>query len=186
MRVVAGSAGGRLLRAPAGRATRPTSDRVREAVFSMLDSLDAIDGADVLDLFAGSGALGIEALSRGARRVTFVEREAAARSAIGHNLTVIDGGAERATILGAEVLGFLASAPAAGLVFADPPYAYDRWPVLLERLRSVAGVAVLESGRPLTLGPGWETVRERSYGGTVVVIARPVPRPDGVGAKGAR
>ena len=71
MRVVAGRFGGRTLRAPAGRDTRPTSDRVREALFSMLGPLD---GARVLDLFAGSGALGIEALSRGAQRVTFVER----------------------------------------------------------------------------------------------------------------
>ena len=83
MRVVAGRFGGRTLRAPPGRDTRPTSDRVREALFSMLGPLD---GARVLDLYAGSGALGIEALSRGAERVTFVERWRPAQAAIEANL----------------------------------------------------------------------------------------------------
>ncbi|MEO7555284.1 MAG: RsmD family RNA methyltransferase, partial [Acidimicrobiales bacterium] len=75
MRVVAGELGGRRLVAPTGADTRPTPERVREATFNALESLDAIDGAVVVDLFAGSGAMGIEALSRGAARVTFVERD---------------------------------------------------------------------------------------------------------------
>src|SRR3954453_13290953 len=97
MRVVAGTARGRRLVAPPGRDTRPTSDRVRESVFNVLHSLGAIDGASVVDLFAGSGALGIEALSRGAAHCTFVEPAPAAVTAIRTNLTTA-GVAERATI----------------------------------------------------------------------------------------
>src|SRR4051812_50137472 len=84
MRVVAGDYGGRRLQAPAGRSTRPTSDRVREALFSILG--ERVAGARVLDLFAGSGALGIEALSRGAREATFVDNPAPAIPAVGTNL----------------------------------------------------------------------------------------------------
>ena len=82
MRIVAGTAGGRKLVVPQGETTRPTSERVREAIFNSLYSLDAIDGADVLDLFAGSGALGLEALSRGAAHATLVETDRNALNAI--------------------------------------------------------------------------------------------------------
>src|SRR5918998_6335794 len=87
MRVVAGTHGGRRLATPPGSATRPTSDRVREALFSILGA--AVDGARVLDLFAGSGALGIEALSRGAAEATFVERAPAALRALRGNLAAL-------------------------------------------------------------------------------------------------
>ena len=86
MRVVAGLAGGRRLQAPAGRKVRPTSERVREALFNALGSMDAIAGATVLDLFAGTGALGIEALSRGATTATFVDADPRAIAAIKANL----------------------------------------------------------------------------------------------------
>jgi 16S rRNA (guanine966-N2)-methyltransferase len=88
VRVVAGAARGRPLRAPAGRGTRPTSDRVREAMFSMLASMDALEGAVVVDLFAGSGALGIEALSRGAGRAVFVDDDRSALDAVQANLAL--------------------------------------------------------------------------------------------------
>src|SRR5258706_7562012 len=97
MRVVSGTAKGRKLVAPAGRSTRPTSDRVREAIFSMLASLDALEGAIVVDLFAGSGALGIEALSRGAAHATFYELDREAVAAIETNLATTGTG-ERAVM----------------------------------------------------------------------------------------
>ena len=106
MRVVAGLAGGRRLRAPAGRKVRPTSERVREALFNSLGSLDAVDGATVLDLFAGTGALGIEALSRGAAAATFVDADIEAVRAIKDNLAVTGLG-ERARVVHADVFRFL-------------------------------------------------------------------------------
>lgn len=190
MRVVAGSCRGRRLIAPEGRDTRPTSDRVREAVFNALGSLEAVQGARVLDLFAGSGALGIEALSRGAASCVFVERDRKALAAIRANLAAT-GLAERATVEAADVLSYLerlrrhrddgklASGAAASrgddalfdLALVDPPYAFADWDRLLAALP--ASLAVLESNRPVPLPPGWESVRERRYGGTVVLIARP-------------
>src|ERR1700679_3180539 len=119
MRVIAGSHQGATLRAPRGDATRPTSDRVREALFSMLGPLD---GVRVLDLFAGSGALGIEALSRGAAEATFVDSAAAAVAAVERNLETLGLQGE---VVRRPALATLASAPIAlrqyDLVFLDPP-----------------------------------------------------------------
>lgn len=186
MRVVAGTARGRLLRAPAGRRTRPTADRVREALFSMLAGAVDLREAVVVDLFAGSGALGIEALSRGAARATFVESDRAALAAIDANLAALGLGPERARVVRGEVLGWLRGAAGvpAGLadevptvVFADPPYAFDRWAQLLEAVRPWASLAVLETGSDLDVGAGWATIRQRRYGATVVTIARPAALP---------
>ena len=117
MRVVAGTFKGRRLVAPRGTRTRPTADRVREALFSMLGD---VGGARVLDLYAGSGALGIEALSRGADSAVFVESDARAIAAIERNLASI--GVE-ATVWRRDVLRFLARADGPfDLVFCDPPY----------------------------------------------------------------
>lgn len=109
MRVIAGEKGGRRLLPPPGRGTRPTSDRVREAVYSVLDSLGVVEGAEVWDLFAGSGAMGIEALSRGASHVTFVEQARGAVSATRDNLARLGYGPERAAVVCAEVLNWVAS-----------------------------------------------------------------------------
>jgi 16S rRNA (guanine966-N2)-methyltransferase len=165
MRVVAGSAKGRRLVAPAGTATRPTSDRVREAIFSMLASLDVLDGAVVVDLFAGSGALGIEALSRGAERATFVERDRDAAAVIEANL---DATAlrDRATVTRADAATF---AGAVDVAFVDPPYEFDEWPALLDTLD--AGLAVLESDREVDVGAKWLVNKVRRYGSTVVTLA---------------
>lgn len=173
MRVVAGVAGGRLLRAPAGSRTRPTSDRVREAVFSMLESMGELEGAEVVDLFAGSGALGIEALSRGAARATLVERDRAALEAISVNLAVLGPLARAATVVASDALRFAATMRPAGIVFADPPYRFDAWSVLLGSLRRRAGLLVAETGEPLEPGPGWEDVKVKKYGSTVVSVLRP-------------
>jgi 16S rRNA (guanine966-N2)-methyltransferase len=127
VRIVGGNLGGRVLRAPSGAATRPTSEKVREAVFNILDSLAPAAGAHVLDLFAGSGALGLEALSRGATHVTFVDSARAAVTAIRNNLRAL-GVADRATVVaGDAVISAARLAPVVRwrLVFVDPPYRSD-------------------------------------------------------------
>jgi 16S rRNA (guanine966-N2)-methyltransferase len=176
LRVVGGEARGRALRAPRGRGTRPTSDRVREAMFDVLASLAAVEGAVVADLFAGSGALGIEALSRGAARVTFVDHDKEAIAAIRANLLATGFGA-RGQVVRADVLRWLEDAPRLGLAMCDPPYDYDRWPALLRVLRGRSGLVLLETGDALDLGGGWEVLRAKRYGGTVVTVARPVDEP---------
>ena len=170
MRVVAGTAGGLRLVAPPGRETRPTSDRVREATFNALGSLGAIEGARVLDLFAGSGALGIEALSRGAEHATFVERDRAALEAIKANLatTGLEG---QASVVAADATAFVASQPGLyDLALLDPPYGYDGWTDLLSTLP--AELVVAESDRAVEPGEGWTVVRSRRYGTTFVGIFR--------------
>ncbi len=173
MRVIAGIYGGRELVAPRGRATRPTSDRVREALFSILGD---VGGARVLDLFAGSGALAIEALSRGAAEATLVDASAPAVAAIRGNLDRL--GIE-ATVERGAALRFLERARGSGphydLVFLDPPYRHASSlsaelsaalaPVLAPDARVVA-----EGDRrnPLTLE--FELLDERRYGDTLIQI----------------
>ncbi len=169
MRVVAGTAGGRRLQVPAGRKLRPTSERVREAVFSSLTSQGLVEGASVLDLFAGTGALGIEALSRGATRATFVEADPAAVAAIRANLatTGLTGG----TVVVADALRFLTEpGEDFDLAFVDPPYSFTAWSEILGRLP--AAVAVLEARRAVDPGGGWEVTRSARYGDTSVTVVR--------------
>jgi len=184
MRVVAGLAGGRRLRAPAGRRVRPTSERVREALFNALGSLGAVEGATVLDLFAGTGALGIEALSRGAASAVFVDADLQAVRAVEDNLGATGLG-DRARVVQADVFRFLAGSPLPSgddsdgaatfdIAFADPPYAFDDWARLLDALP--ATLVAIEARAHVELGPGWRPLRSRRYGDTVVTLAR---RPDG-------
>jgi 16S rRNA (guanine966-N2)-methyltransferase len=172
VRVVAGAWRGRRLAAPAGRDTRPTSDRVREAVFSILGP---IDGAAVVDLFAGSGALAFEALSRGAARATLVERAPAAIKAIEANAQALGAAVD---LRRRDVRAFVRDASAAGgpydLVFLDPPYrdAAGLGPQLdLTPLLAPGARVVSESDRrePLAL-PGLEVADERRYGDTLIRI----------------
>lgn len=178
MRVIAGEQGGRRLVAPAGRATRPTSDRVREATFSMLESSVRVSGARlhgaaVWDLFAGSGAMGIEALSRGAIHATFVDQGRPAISAVRANLAALGYGPERSAVVCADVLNWVGSAEAkVDLVIADPPYAWQGWDVLLARLAPLRPLVLAETGSDLALPPGWLALRAKRYGGTVVTLAR--------------
>lgn len=176
MRVIAGELGGRRLLAPRGRATRPTSDRVREALFAMLAD---VAGAHVLDLFAGSGALGIEALSRGAEQAVFVERDAAALRALRANLDALELGSLRASVRASEALAALRSArrrkETYDLLFIDPPYSQARdWgPELstaLPPLLRPAARVVVESDRRAPLQLGLELERERRYGDTTIRI----------------
>jgi 16S rRNA (guanine966-N2)-methyltransferase len=172
--VIAGLFGGRSLAVPRGRSVRPTSDRVREALFSILGS---ISGDRVLDLFAGSGALGIEAVSRGAAEVTFVDSSAAAIAAVRRNLEALGISGE---VHRSHARSFLERARASGrqydLVFLDPPYRQAEalggglGPALAQVL-APSGRVVAESDRraPLELEPF--TLRaERRYGDTLIRI----------------
>ena len=164
---MAGSAKGRRLVTPPGLDTRPTSDRVREAIFNALVSLDAVAGARVLDLFAGSGALGIEALSRGAASAVFVDVSQQALDAVRTNLetTGLEGTAIRIDAHRYDDGPF-------DLAVLDPPYATtdDQWRALLGHLD--AHVIVVESDREIDVGDRWEVLRSKRYGSTVVQIAR--------------
>ena len=164
--MVAGEFGGRRIVAPDGHDTRPTTDRVREAVFNALGSAGVLDGALVADLFAGSGAIGLEALSRGAARCTFVERDRSALAALEENVEAL-GVADRCRIVRGDALA-LAGSIDADIVIADPPYGYERWEELLRRVRS--HLVVAESGGPLPALDGWEVTREKRYGRTTVTF----------------
>lgn len=176
MRVIAGRYGGRRLVAPPGRLVRPTADRVREALFSILGD---VQGASVLDLFAGSGALGLEALSRGASHAVFVERAGPALAAIEANIGALGVPSEDATLRRRDVFAALSAAREAretyDLVFIDPPYRRaSAWGSELTRglepLLVPGARVVTESDRraPLPLGLG--VADERRYGDTVINI----------------
>ena len=173
MRVVSGDLGGRKLVTPDGSDTRPTSDRVREAMFNSLFSLDAIEGARVLDAFAGSGALGIEALSRGALQATFVETGRDALAALRENLETLQLGAQGRVVPG-DALAHLERTAAEGshydLVLLDPPYGFDQWDALLAAV-PVGARVVIESDREVVVPDSWEVHRRKRYGGTVVSLA---------------
>jgi 16S rRNA (guanine966-N2)-methyltransferase len=189
VRVIAGEMGGRRLTAPPGRGTRPTSDRVREAAFSMLESFGALDGAKVWDLFAGSGAMGIEALSRGAAHVTFVDHASGPVSATRANLARLGYGSARASVVRDEVLNWATAAAgrqperpsaeeagagaadAVDLVMADPPYAWQGWGTLLAVLAPLEPLLLAEAGEGLDLPEGWLSLRSKRYGGSVVTLA---------------
>ena len=166
MRVVAGDLRGRQFEAPPGRDTRPTTDKVREAVFNALGSLDLVRDARVADLYAGSGGLGIEALSRGAAHVTFVERDRAAVAVLRDNLARL-GLVQRSRVVVGDAVA-MAGGLDVDLVLADPPYEFDQWPALLAAVR--ADFVVAEAGRALDPAAlaGWEVTRSRRYGRTWV------------------
>lgn len=179
MRVIAGTAKGRRLKPPRGARTRPTTDRVKEALFSSLQP--ELAGASVLDLFAGSGALGIEALSRGAATATFVERHDATARLIDENLA-LTGLTTRATVVVADAVDALRHPPNApfDVVLADPPYDLDSatLAVVLAAVASHlahAAVVTVERDRradpphwPASIRPD----RHRRYGDTVIHIGR--------------
>jgi len=182
-RIIAGEAGGRRLAVPPGEGVRPTSDRVKESVFSALGPARLV-GARVLDLYAGSGALGLEALSRGAAGVLLVERDAAAARAIRANIETL-GFAGRA-VLRAGAVGAVLAGPAPpdpyDLALLDPPY--DTPPADLEAVlrRLVEGpwvgaeaTVVVEraaGSSPLCWPAGWGSTWERCYGDTLVLFAQ--------------
>ena len=183
-RIIGGSARGRRLRTPPGNDTRPTADRVREALFSALESeLGTISGLHVLDLFAGSGAVGLEARSRGATSVTLVEADRATAGVIRQNAEDLAFGEVEVVVARAERWVTHESAgPAFDVVYADPPYPMDTAQVsdLLGRLAGSGRIApdavvVVERSRR---GGGWvwpiglEGVREKRYGETMLFFGR--------------
>ena len=177
-RIVAGAAGGRTLTVPRGE-TRPTSERVREALFSRLEHRGVVDGARVLDLYAGSGALGLEAASRGAAAVTLVDSARPAVAACRRNITTL--GLSQVSVVGSTVRSFLAGEPSTAydLVLIDPPYDVSEDDVgeLLARLPAwlaPGAVVVVERSRrsPEPTWPaGLEPTDERRYGDTTLWFA---------------
>lgn len=181
-RIVGGQARGRRLQVPS-RGTRPTSERAREALFNTLVGLVDIPDTRVLDLFAGSGAVGLEALSRGASAVTFVENDRLAVEVIRRNIAVV--GLPGAAVVRSAASAYLVAAGADqpyGLVFADPPYSLpdDALTVLLRTLAdprwlASGGVVVVERsarGKPPTWPDTIEPVKDRRYGEGVLWYGR--------------
>ena len=170
MRIIAGEFRGRTLRPPSDRRVRPTADRVREAWFSILGP--HLPGASVLDLFAGSGALGLEALSRGAQRVDFVEISKPSLDALRANVSALDA-EERVRVHRADAMRFVSrlAARAYDVAFADPPYSTDQAARLVEIFRGCPFAAILgiEHRAAVTL-PGDDT---RRYGDTALTFCYP-------------
>jgi 16S rRNA (guanine966-N2)-methyltransferase len=191
MRIVAGAWRGRALMAPPGQATRPTADRVRQALFDMLlhapwGGRDVIEGARVLDGFAGTGAFGLEALSRGAAHATFMEQDRAALAAMRGNVAACRAG-DRTTVLAVDVLAAPRGEPC-GMVFLDPPYGRDLVPRAIERLRAMGWVAsgtlvVVETARDEVLPELGTLLAERTHGAARVSVWKSLP--SAAGAAGA-
>ena len=183
MRIVAGRWRGRLLQAPAGEGTRPTADRVRQALFDSLwhapwAGRAAVEGAAVLDAFAGTGALGLEALSRGATRAVFMERDRPALAVLRANIEAL-GAAEAARVLPCDVLRPPRADLPCNLLFLDPPYGKAMGPAALAALRAAgwlapAALICLEVGRgeEVTLGEEWELLAEREHGAARMLALR--------------
>jgi 16S rRNA (guanine966-N2)-methyltransferase len=183
MRVVAGELRGRRIEAPPGRDTRPTTDKVRESVFNALGSLDLVRDATVADLFAGSGAVGIEALSRGAAHCTFVERDRAALRVLRQNLADL-GLDDRSKVIGGDAM-VMGRGLRVDIVLADPPYGFDAWPELLAT--TAAPFVVAEADHRLdTLDgiEGWHVTRTKRYGRTWITFFEREPGPAGIDVPG--
>lgn len=178
MRIIAGEWRGRALSVPPGQATRPTSDRVRQALFDMLlhaswGGAEVVHGAAVLDAFAGSGALGLEALSRGGARAVFMERDRAALAALRGNIAACRA-EDRCTVLPVDVLAAPPGRPCE-LVFLDPPYGSDLVPRAVERLRAAGwfgpgALLAAETGRGEKLPELGTLLADRVHGAARVSI----------------
>ncbi len=182
MRITGGEFGGRNLFVPKTGDIRPTQDRVREALFSMLQG--AIPGCDFLDLFAGTGSAGLDALSRGAASATFVELNPKHIAVLRRNIETVAGGARTADVVRADVYRWLGRYSGGGfnVVFADPPYALGEEKGYASVLATLAERGVVRPGgvfaaemtaaQKADSAPGWELVRERDYGKTRLALWR--------------
>jgi 16S rRNA (guanine966-N2)-methyltransferase len=178
MRIIAGEWRGRKLIAPAGRETRPTADRTRETLFSMLASrLGSFEGLRVADLYAGSGALGLEALSRGAGHATFVESERAAIKAIEANAAALKAG-EKSVVRATSAASLPAGEPF-DLVFADPPYAPGSGTSAASAVAKAGWLAAggwmaveTQKGDSVSAPDGWTVEAERDVGRARVALLR--------------
>ncbi len=182
LRVVAGTAKGRKIKVPETEDVRPTTDRAREAVFNSLYSLGAPMGMRVLDLFAGSGAMGLEALSRGAESVTFVDSSKTSIKTVHENLNTLDF-VEQAELVRFDSVDFLKTqyqqpqnqqSQSEGrhydLVFLDPPFAFNRWNVVFELLDK-SKILVIESDREIeTDDVVWEAAKTAKYSRTYIKV----------------
>ena len=181
MRITSGKYGGRIVRTPRGDAVRPTQDRVREALFSML--LAELPGARFLDLFAGTGAVGIEAVSRGAGDVVWVEGDRVIHRLTVQNVTDIAGATLARNVVCSDVTRWIRTAgrgTAFDIVFADPPYVQAKDGGLTELAEALKQHAVVAPGgllivempvdAPVAALEGWEILRDRTYGKTRLVI----------------
>ena len=184
MRIVGGKFKGRRLKTPTGRTVRPTSERAREGLFNILahGRFDGIEGplpaAAVLDVFAGTGALGLEALSRGAEHVTFIERERGALALIGQNAALL-GGANDVTILRLDAADPGPATKRHELVLMDPPYGSGLAAPVLERLSAngwlaCTAVVAVELGKDEAFSSpeGFRTAAERRFGAACFVFLR--------------
>src|SRR6476659_1368768 len=179
MRIVAGTWRGRTLIAPQGSQTRPTADRVRQALFDMLlhapwGGRDALEDAQVLDVFAGTGALGLEALSRGAAHATFIEQGRAALAELHANIAALRA-QPRCTVLPIDALT-ASRGQTCSVVFLDPPYGHDLVPRALSHLRATAWIApdaliIAETGRDEP-PPSASPLAERTHGAARISIWR--------------
>jgi 16S rRNA (guanine966-N2)-methyltransferase len=183
MRIIAGKHKGRRLAAPEGEIVRPTSERAREALFDILAhgrfaDHPVFEAADVLDAFAGTGAFGLEALSRGARHASFIEKERAALAMLRANVATL-GEVERATVLAGDTLRPPRAAAPATLAFLDPPYGEALAAPALAALATAgwfapAALVVVEMAarRPLAPPQGFTLLEERRYGAARLVFLR--------------
>lgn len=168
MRVVGGSSRGRRLTAKVPAEVRPTTDRVKESIFDILYSLGGVEDLEVVDLFCGSGALGIEALSRGASSCTFVDDAAASIAATETNLKAVGLESSEHQVLRASLPAWKPAGPV-DLVLADPPYGFSDWAALLRGLEDAT--VVIESGEEPVLEAPWMVIRQKRYGTTLVTVA---------------
>ena len=180
MRIIAGQWRGRQLVAPKGDATRPTADRTREGLFSMLVSrLGSFEGLRVADFFAGSGALGLEALSRGAASCTFVDQDKPALDALRLNIATLKA---QADIQAQSVMTLPPTKEPFDLILIDPPYGTGAGQVALDRCRRLGWVSnsalvSIETARDETIDlTGFEVDAERVYGKAKITLLRPAPQ----------
>ena len=182
MRITGGEFGGRNLKVPKSDAIRPTQDRVREALFNIIQF--EVAGCEFLDLFAGSGAVGLEALSRGAKAVTFVERERRHLAVLKENVDVFRAQSTAVDVIAADCYRWISSYSGQGFTigFADPPYALGEEKGYASVLATLAERGVIRPGglfiaemtavQKAEETPGWELVRDRTYGKTRLCIWR--------------
>ena len=175
MRVITGTARGRRLKEPAGNDIRPTTDQVKESVFNILQF--DIEGRTVLDLFAGTGQIGIEALSRGAGNAVFTDASGAAVKLIEENLR-LTGFSQKARAIRTDACAFLETCGKFDIIYIDPPYKSDMYEKVLKRINEFDilkdnGIIVCEStyGTPMPeLGGGYEKVKEKKYGKIAITV----------------
>lgn len=186
MRIIAGTAKGRKLAAPAGESTRPTSDYVKESMFNIIQF--DIEGREVLDLFCGSGQLGLEALSRGASKAVFVDMSAAAIGAVKKNIAALGMEAHSRVVMG-EATQFLASLrEKADLILMDPPYRTALLNKTLSRIAEIdilrpGGIIVCECARedePVPLPPPYQQGKRYRYGAKTIILYTRLPETEGL------